>query len=155
MARPSKYARAWNKSTIPAVEELFRNGGSIVEACQIMGIGRETFYRWMKDPTKTSFRSKMEANLMASEAWWLRQGRENIGNRQFNATLYNLNMVNRFKWNSAQTEQTRIVHETKKSEATVDVKGIIDAVNELESKESDSKAEVVPLKVVDKTEKVG
>jgi len=145
MARPSKYARAWNKSTIPEVEELMKGGGSIVEACRIMGIGRETFYRWMKDPTKAAFRRKMDDLLLASEAWWLRQGRENIGNRQFNATLYNLNMVNRFKWNSAQTEQTRIVHETKKTETTVDVQGVIDSLNALNEEE---KAEVVPLRVV-------
>lgn len=121
--KQSKYRKAWNQKTIPEVEDLMRNGGSIIEACQIMGICKETFYRWLKDPTKTAFRRKMDELMEASEAWWTRQGRENLNNRNFNSVLYNLNMVNRFKWNSAQTEQTRIIKESSKK---VDVAAVIE-----------------------------
>jgi len=148
-SRPNKYRRAWNQATIPLVRELMENGGSIVEACRIMGISRVTHYRWMKCPTKAAYSRAMSDLLDASEAWWMRQGRENVGNRSFNTQLFNLNMVNRFKWNSAQSEQTRNVSEKRK--VTVDIRKAID---ESEEKNEEQHGEVIPLlkKVVDNGE---
>lgn len=125
----SKYKRAWNERTIPLVEEILYNGGSVIEVCQAMGISRMTFYRWRQDKTKTAFNRKIDELLEAAEAWWMRQGRTNLNNRQFNTQLYNLNMVNRFKWNSAQSETTKVVHETKTVKGSIDVDKLIEKAN--------------------------
>lgn len=146
--RPSKYKRAWNQKTIPLVEELMKNGGSIIEACQIMGISKATFYRWIHDPSKTAFRRKMDELVEASEAWWLLQGRQNLGNRSFNTSLYSINMQNRFKWNSAQSEQVRTVKETKTVKQSINVEGMIEKA-ENEAKKLREEGETPELKVVD------
>ena len=122
----SKYHRSWNSDSIPKVVELMEAGGSIAEACVILKITRATFYRWMKCPNKQAFAKRMGALLEASEAWWIGQGRQNIANKAFNSSLYNLNMSNRWKWNTSNSETVKVVHETKNVKSTIDVQGLID-----------------------------
>jgi len=60
--------------------------------------------------------------LEASEAWWIRQGRENIDNRSFNNNLWALNMVNRWSWNSNKKEEKKEISHI----GTVEVKNKVD-----------------------------
>tara|TARA_R110002020_G_scaffold103567_4_gene242433 strand:- start:3357 stop:3752 length:396 start_codon:yes stop_codon:yes gene_type:complete len=116
------------------VEALFDQGGSIAEACREMGISRSTFAAWSKstDAQKSAFRDTVKMGKEASEAWWIRQGRENLDTRGFNHGLWLLNMVNRFGWNSNRREEKKeIEHKgTVEVKKKVDVEAILDkAVN--------------------------
>ena len=95
-----------------------------------MGISRSTFHAWITgtDALKKPFREVVKLGKEASEAWWIQQGRENIDNRSFNNSLWALNMVNRFNWNSNKKEEKKEIEykgavEVKKS---VDVDAVLE-----------------------------
>lgn len=54
MARPTDYSIA----LVEKLEDAFRDGSSITEACELAGIDRQTYYNWLKD--KEGFSAKME-----------------------------------------------------------------------------------------------
>ena len=105
----SKFPTVWTTIMKRRVETLFDQGASIAEVCRDMGISRNTFKTWRTsvDAQKASFRDAVTMGLEASEAWWIRQGRENIDNRSFNNNLWALNMVNRWSWNSNKKEEKK------------------------------------------------
>lgn len=63
-----------------------------------------TFYRWYRDIP--AFKKVVEIGNIYKKAWWLRQGRENIGSPKFNTPLYIRLMANLFGWatDSSQIE---------------------------------------------------
>jgi len=134
--RKSKFATMWTQIMSRRIEGLFDQGGTLVEASRLMGINRSTFNRWLKgtDKEKQNFREVVEIGKEASEAWWIRQGRENLDTRGFNHGLWLMNMVNRFGWTSSHSrkdEKKEIQHsgvvEVKKK---VDVDAILEkAIN--------------------------
>ena len=105
----SKFPTVWTTIMKRRVETLFDQGASIAEVCREMGVSRNTFKTWRTsvDSQKSSFRDVVTMGLEASEAWWIRQGRENIDNRSFNNNLWALNMVNRWSWNSNKKEEKK------------------------------------------------
>ena len=112
------------------VETLFDQGASIAEVCREMGVSRNTFKTWRTsvDSQKASFRDVVTMGLEASEAWWIRQGRENIDNRSFNNNLWALNMVNRWSWNSNKREEKKEISHIGVVEVKnkVDVESIVE-----------------------------
>lgn len=120
----SKFPSVWTKLMSRRIETLFDQGGSIAEACREMGISRSTFSSWTKsaDAQKSSFRDIVKMGKEASEAWWIRQGRENLDVRGFNNNLWLINMVNRFGWNSNRKEERKEISHT----GTVEVKKKVD-----------------------------
>ena len=136
MPKKSKFATIWTEIMSRRIEGLFDGGGTIVEAARIMGIDRSTFHRWEKstDKEKQTFRDIVRIGREASEAWWIRQGRENLDTRGFNHGLWLMNMVNRFGWTSSHSrkeEKKEVAHsgvvEVKKK---VDVDAILEkAIN--------------------------
>lgn len=54
MARPSDYT----SELVEKLEDAFRDGASITEACIIAGIDRRTYYNWIRD--QDGFSTKME-----------------------------------------------------------------------------------------------
>ena len=120
----SKFPSVWTKQMSRRIETLFDQGGSIAEVCREMGVSRNTFKTWRTsgDSQKSSFRDVVTMGLEASEAWWLRQGRENIDNRSFNNNLWALNMVNRWSWNSNKKEEKKEISHI----GTVEVKNKVD-----------------------------
>ena len=130
MAKKSKYESVWTSAMSLRVSNLFDAGGSIAEVSRMMGISRSTFHAWITgtDVLKKPFREIVSLGKEASEAWWLQQGRENIDNRSFNNSLWALNMVNRFSWNSNKKEERKEIEykgavEVKKA---VDVQGVLE-----------------------------
>ena len=130
MAGKSKFGEIWTLIMRRRLESLFDNGGSMAEAAREMGISRSTFNRWLKgtDTQKAQFREVVSLGKEASEAWWIRQGRENLETRGFNSNLWLLNMVNRFGWNSNRKEEKKEIEhkgavEVKKS---VDIDSIME-----------------------------
>ena len=122
MAKNSKFKTVWTDIMSRRVEGLFDQGGTIIEASRLMGINRSTFNRWSKstDKEKQKFRGVVEIGKEAAEAFWIRQGRENLENKSFNHGLWLMNMVNRWGWTSSHSrkEEKREVSHT----GTVEVK---------------------------------
>ena len=126
MAGKSKFAQIWTPEMSRRVEALFHVGGTIAEVSREMGINRSTFHRWANstDREKQNFRNVVEVGKEAAEAWWIRQGRENLETRGFNHGLWLMNMVDRFGWTSSHSkkEEKKEVEHT----GTVEVKKKVD-----------------------------
>jgi len=134
--RKSKFATLWTPIMSRRIEALFDQGGTLVEASRLMGINRSTFNRWLKgtDKEKQNFREVVDIGKEASEAWWIRQGRENLDTRGFNHGLWLMNMVNRFGWTSSHSrkdEKKEVQHSgTVEVKKKVDVDAILEkAIN--------------------------
>ena len=78
------------------VVELMTEGASKAEVAANLGISRQCMDEWTKN--NQLFGDAIKAGEQASEAWWLRQGRINLQNKEFSATLWYMNMKNRHGW---------------------------------------------------------
>lgn len=66
MGRSSVY-----DSTAPAmVIKVMKQGGSIIEVCATLGIGRRTFYNWLDKPGYEDFTEAVDVGLVHAQAWW-------------------------------------------------------------------------------------
>lgn len=93
-------------STLPegwynSVLDEYKNGAADVEIFAMIYEWRGSFsndlwQRWMNEEIQFSETIKMGRKL--SEAWWTRNGRTNIQNKDFNYTGWYMNMKNRFGW---------------------------------------------------------
>ena len=124
MSAKSKFPAVWDLKMKRRLECLFDQGGTLIEAAREMGVNRSTLTKWMNgtDKQKESFRETVKIGKEASEAWWIRQGRENLETRGFNHGLWLMNMVNRFGWTSSHSKK----EERKEIEHTVEVKKKVD-----------------------------
>jgi len=138
VAKKSKFATIWTDLMSRRVEGLFDQGGAMIEVSRLMGINRSTFNRWSKstDKEKQKFREVVEIGKEAAEAFWIRQGRENLENKSFNTALYSFMMVNKFGYRSAYSKQERDITETKTTKfevkKAVDVKEIMEKLLEID-----------------------
>ena len=90
--RPTSY----KKEYCDILVEHFKEGGSIVEFCAEINICIQTFYNWCD--TYPEFLESKKRGEIFSEAWWMRQGRVSLREKEFNYTGWYMNMKNRFKW---------------------------------------------------------
>lgn len=110
--RPSKY-REWMDDT---VVELMSEGASLVEVYAACDIDNDTLYDWCNEESPRfhpSFSEAIKKGKRLSHAWWERHGREQVDNREFNSTLWYMNMKNRHGWRDKQ--ETEIKGEVKLS----------------------------------------
>ena len=96
MGRPTKY----KKEMCETVIELMTEGASQFEVLAALGICEDTFYRWKKE--NKEFSESIKRGVQLSQAWWERKGRISLDDRQFNSSLWYMNMKNRFKWADKQ-----------------------------------------------------
>jgi len=124
VAVKSKFPEIWDDKMKRRIECLFDQGGTLIEAAREMGISRSTLHAWAKstDKQKESFRETLKIGKEAAEAWWIRQGRDNLETRGFNHGLWLINMVNRFGWTSSHSKK----EERKEVEHTIEVKKKVD-----------------------------
>ena len=100
--RPTKYKEEYCDSLI----DHFKQGGSINEFCLELDIAKETFYNWCKvHPEFMDSKKKGEA---LSEGWWMKMGRSNLKDKEFNYTGWYMNMKNRFGWADRQQVDNNI-----------------------------------------------
>lgn len=90
--RPTKYKAEHCEQVI----DHFREGWSIAEICLELDICEKTFLNWVN--TKDEFLQAKKKGVFFSEGWWMKQGRKNLENKEFNSTLWYMNMKNRFGW---------------------------------------------------------
>lgn len=62
------------------------------------------FNRWVKKYPE--FGEVIQKGVVYKQAWWLNQGRENIGNSKFNTPLYIRMMLNLFSWKTEATNSS-------------------------------------------------
>lgn len=110
--RPTKYDP---EMLIPALEKMMRDGATIEEYCTAMDINDDTFNEWVKKYPEFSA-SKKKAEQYAY-SWWLKNGRINLENKQFNYVGFYMQMKNRFGWrdkreNTYDKDTLRALQET-------------------------------------------
>ena len=108
MTYPAKYKKSMSKD----LPELFKDGKSVTEVCNILQISRQTFYDWCK--THVEFGNAAEMGKQASESWWLNVGRAAAVGKiaGFQGSAWVFTMKNRFGWRD-QPEIDMSVGDTK------------------------------------------
>lgn len=102
--RPPKYY----KKICEDFEAHFRQGQSVLEVAVELGVSRDTLYEWAK--VHPEFSDALTRGRQVSQAWWERQGRENLKDHEeydaetkiatkdrFNDRLWSKNVSCRFK----------------------------------------------------------
>lgn len=99
--RPTDY-RAEACETVLA---LGREGASRAEWCAELDISFNTLYNW-EEQYPEFLRATTRARQLA-QAWWEKQGRRGIWSREFNASAYRLQVMNRFPddWRDKQSHE--------------------------------------------------
>lgn len=65
-----------------------------------LGITKETLYQWVAN--KVDFSDAIKEGEALSQRWWEDKGREACMDGQINATVWSMNMKNRFGWKDKQ-----------------------------------------------------
>jgi len=94
--RPTKYS----DELCEKIVSYFKCGMSIAEICLELDICKQTFYTWCENHKK--FLDSKKKGEFFSEGWWMKQARINLKDKDFNATLFYMNMKNRFGWSDKQ-----------------------------------------------------
>lgn len=92
MARPTDYDPEYCERVV----ELGREGESVVGIAADLGVSKQTVYNWQEKHPE--FLDAMTRARDLSESWWASQGKKGIWSREFNASAYRLQMMNRFGW---------------------------------------------------------
>lgn len=99
--RPSKYDPSMCKDIVA----LMKEGASKTEVCAHLDIHYDTLLEWSNpegEYYKEEFSDAIKKGERLSEAWWQMKGRTNLENKDFSATLWYMNMKNRFGWRDKQ-----------------------------------------------------
>lgn len=102
--------KGWEESIIAMSKE----GASIVELAIELDISRGSLYALME--RDSDFLNTIKRCKRHCEAWWLKQGRIQLENRDFSPTLWYMNMKNRFGWTDKQ--QTDVTSKGKELNIT-------------------------------------
>ena len=76
------------------IVERMAEGASQAEVAREIGIARSAWYRWRDQHPE--FAQAVQEGLWRAQGWWEREGRVNLGSREFNHVLWFMNMKNRF-----------------------------------------------------------
>ena len=110
MPAPTKYRESFNETAI----ELMSEGASKTEICAELEICWDTMIDWCNRESprfKEKFSESIKKGELLSQAWWEREGRTNLKDRDFNYTGWFMNMKNRFrKSNVPWSDNTEIKH---------------------------------------------
>lgn len=95
--RPTKYDPSMCQLAIYHMSE----GASKIEVMAALGLkSTTTFYEYVEKFPE--FACAVKQGEVLSQAWWMSKGRQNIDTKEFNSTLWYMNMKNRFGWADKQ-----------------------------------------------------
>jgi len=85
--------------------ELYQEGASDVEVRVLIynwlgKFSQDLWDRWLIE--ESDFSVTIKRGRLLSQAWWESEGRMNLRNKEFNSTLWYMNMKNRFGWTDTQ-----------------------------------------------------
>lgn len=135
MGRPTKYKEEFCKVAV----DMMTEGCGKVEVCAAIDISYDTFLTWT-NPDHTTFKKNFLESIkkgeLLSQAWWEKQGRENLKETKFNPALWFMNVKNRFgkspvPWSDKQEIDVNAKHSyDKKTDDEIDNK-IKEKINKL------------------------
>lgn len=96
MARPTKYDPAMCEQVV----ELMRVGASKTEVCAELDICFDTLIAWQE--AHSEFSEAVKRGVQLCQAWWEREGRTALRDKDFSYTGWYMNMKNRFGWKDKQ-----------------------------------------------------
>ena len=79
-----------------------QDGGGPTAYMVKLGIGHTAYDTLIAD--SEDFRNTLEACILLQKYWWETQGRKMAAGADGNATVWSLNMTNRFNWRSGRNE---------------------------------------------------
>ena len=88
--------KALPKNWKDIIIDLYSQGASTLEVAVSLGLSKATLYNRMKDDQQLLDAIKEGEAL--SEIWWEKMGRQHLATKEFNSTLWYMNMKNRFGW---------------------------------------------------------
>ena len=107
IGRPTKY----EPSMCARVIELGKQGLSKVQIAADLGISKDTFCSWVNEIP--AFSDAVKTSMTFSEEWWSKQAMNGLweveGKPKLNATLWYMNMKNRFGWADKQEHKFEVV----------------------------------------------
>lgn len=80
--------------------EEMNQGASLQEIKAHFDISNTLHERWMDE--EPEYKETIKRGIELSHAWWQKQGRVHLQNKDFSATLWYMNMKNRFGWKDRQ-----------------------------------------------------
>ena len=88
----------------------YKKGASDVETkawlSEVLGsFSNDLWERWMEE--EPEFSETIKKGRLFAEAWWTKIGRTNLKEKDFSATLFYMNMKNRFNWTDRVDQTTK------------------------------------------------
>lgn len=96
----------------------YDKGYTDVEVAKVLGLTKKKFLQLYKD--SQDFTNFIDKGRTLAEAWWHRNLRENIANKDFNNSLFNFAMKNLYGWadrvesNLTDTDNTANIADLRK-----------------------------------------
>ena len=100
MARPGFKIEDLPEDWKTIMIDMMSEGASDAEVCAKFNIPKSAHKRFLSQDDEYSIFYEMAKTL--SEAWWSKEGRVNLANRNFNNRMWSINMFNRFNWNFSE-----------------------------------------------------
>jgi len=120
--RPTKY----RPEMCDVVVAMMKDGCSKHEICAYLDIDYQTFLNYQSNHKE--FFDAIKRGDCLSQAWWERNGRENLVNREFSYTGWYMNMRNRFGYSDKQEIKQETSHKIEGS-SVVTFAGILSDLN--------------------------